>query len=107
MSLVLVRDGGDGDAVLLNGVSNENTRRAYRRAWQRFQGWYVARNRGEISRLVMREYRSWLEDLGATASSINQELSAQRRMFRNAAEAGFVDRNKAINAIASENAARR
>jgi integrase len=52
----------------------------------------------------MREYRTWLADSGAAMSSINQELSALRRMFRNAAEAGFVEREKAEDAAQVENA---
>ena len=36
--------------VLLNGVSNEHTRRAYRRALEKFLAWYDAQGFREISR---------------------------------------------------------
>lgn len=90
--------------VLLAGVSNKNTRRAYSRALEKFLTWYGSAGRGELSRAVVREYRAWLEGSGSAASSVNQELSALRRMFRAAAVAGFVDREKAEDAAQVENA---
>ena len=38
------------ERVLLNGVSNEHTRRAYRRALEKFLAWYDAQGFREISR---------------------------------------------------------
>ncbi|HET6844833.1 MAG TPA: tyrosine-type recombinase/integrase [Candidatus Angelobacter sp.] len=105
MSLVLVPDRIQLlEDVLLNGVSNANTRRAYSRALQSFLEWYRAKGAGELSRSVMREYRAWLEGARGSASTVNQELSALRRMFRNAAAAGFVDRERAADAAGVENA---
>src|SRR5262249_30927899 len=92
------------EGVLLSGVSNNNTRRAYIRALEKFMSWYSSHARGEISREGMLEYRTWLEDSGGAAASINQELSALRRMMRNAARAGFVDPHKAHDATEVANA---
>jgi len=104
MKLVLVPDRAELlQKVLLNGVSNENTRRAYSRALEQFMEWYSKKGNGELSRQVMRGYRAWLESSGAASSSVNQRLSALRRMFRNAAVAGFVDREKAEDAAQVEN----
>ena len=47
------------ERVLLNGVSNEHTRRAYRRALEKFLAWYDAQGFREISREVLGDYRTW------------------------------------------------
>jgi site-specific recombinase XerD len=105
MSLVPVPDRAELlKGALLAGVSNANTRRAYSRALEKFLGWYASAGRGELSRSVVREYRAWLEGRGSAASSVNQELSALRRMCRAAAVAGFVDRENAEDAARVENA---
>lgn len=51
---------------------------------------------------VLLKYRTWLEGCLFATSSVNQELSALRRMFR-AAAAGFVNREKAEDAARVEN----
>ncbi len=57
-------------------MSNEHTRRAYRRALEKFLAWYDARGYAEISRQVLFDYRTWSEASGAAPSSTNVELAA-------------------------------
>ena len=57
------------ERVLLNGVSNEHTKRAYRRALEKFLAWYDARGYPELSRQVLYDYRTMSEDSGAAPSS--------------------------------------
>ncbi|MGO9443183.1 MAG: tyrosine-type recombinase/integrase [Thiobacillaceae bacterium] len=92
------------ERVLLNGVSNENTERAYRRALEKFLAWYDARGYREISRHVLEQYRAESKASGAAASSTNLELAALRRVFRRAADAGLVDHEKAEDAAQVKNA---
>jgi site-specific recombinase XerD len=89
------------ERVLLNGVSNKNTKRAYGRALGKFLAWYNAKGYTEISRQGLDEYRVQSK---APAASTNLELAALRRMFREAADAGLVDRAKAEDAAQVKNA---
>ncbi len=91
------------ERVLLNGVSNEHTERAYRRVLAKFLAWYDARGYTELSRQVLYDYRTMSEDSGAAPSSTNVELAALRRLFRKAAEAGLVDWGKAEAAAGVDN----
>jgi site-specific recombinase XerD len=91
------------ERVLLNGVSNEHTQRAYRRALEKFLTWYDACGYTELSRQVLYDYRTMSEDSGAAPSSTNIELAALRRLFRKAAEAGLVDWGKAEAAAGVDN----
>jgi site-specific recombinase XerD len=97
--LVLVPDRQEIlEKLLLRDVSNAHTRRAYSRALGKFLSWYSGKEHREVSRLVLEEYRTYLERSGASPSSINQELSALRRMLRRAAVAGYLDRDRAADA---------
>jgi site-specific recombinase XerD len=91
------------ERVLLNGVSNEHTRRAYGRALEKFLAWYDASGYAELSRQVLYDYRTMSEASGAAPSSTNVELAALRRLFRKAAEAGLVDWGKAEAAAGVDN----
>ena len=77
------------ERVLLNGVSNEHTRRAYRRTLEKFLAWYDARGYTELSRRVLYDYRTMSEDSGAAPSSTNVELAALRRLFRRRPRRGY------------------
>jgi site-specific recombinase XerD len=92
------------ERVLLNGVGNKNTERAYRRALEKFLAWYDAGGYREISRQVLEQYRAESKAAGASSSSTNLELAALRRVFRRAADAGLVDREKAEDAAQVKNA---
>ncbi len=92
------------ERVLLNGVGNENTERAYRRALEKFLAWYDARGYREISRQVLEQYLAESKASGASASSTNLELAVLRRVFRRAADAGLVDREKAEDTAQVKNA---
>ena len=91
------------ERVLLNGVSNEHTKRAYRRALEKFLAWYDAKGYTELSRQVLYDYRTMSEDSGAAPSSTNVKLAALRRLFRKAAEAGLLDWGKAEAASGVDN----
>ena len=68
----------------LNGY-HHNTKRAYTRALDRFLAWCANIESVELSRAVLRKYRAWLERRVSASSSVNQELSALRRMLLAAA----------------------
>jgi site-specific recombinase XerD len=91
------------ERVLLNGVSNEHTRREYRRTLEKSLAWYDAKGYTELSRQVLYDYRTLSEDSGAAPSSTNVELAALRRLFRKAAEAGLLDWGKAAAAAGVDN----
>jgi integrase len=103
-SLVLLPADSEIRRLLLNGVSNRNTRSVYEWAFDRFTAWYAREDHGRLSPLqIMRAYRASLEASDAAPSSINVELSALRRLLRNASGAGYVDPKAAGEAAAVEN----
>ena len=83
--------------LVTNAVESGNTRRAYERAIRDFMAWYLALPAGEqtLSKATVNAYRADLVDSGLSASSINQRLSAIRKMASEAADNNLLDQTLA------------
>jgi site-specific recombinase XerD len=75
-------------ALVLDSVSSPLTRRAYGKALDEFLSW--SRGRG-FTKAIVNEYRAALEARGLKSSSINQKLSAVRKLATEAADNGLMD----------------
>jgi len=76
--------------MVLDSLHSESTRRAYSRALNDFTTW-AAENADGFNRRTVNAYVSHLRSTGASASSVNQRLSAIRKLASEAAENGLVD----------------
>ncbi len=79
--------------VALAGIANGHSRRACGRGISDFTAWYAERRAdlGPVSKAVVGAYSEWLQARGLSASTVAQRLSAVRRLFLEAADAGAVD----------------
>lgn len=77
--------------LVLDGVSSRHTKRAYLRALQDFIHWYERSGQSGFRRATVLAYRAELESTGGTPSTINQRLSAIRKLAREAADNGLLD----------------
>jgi site-specific recombinase XerD len=97
------------DAVIrmvLDGLPSEHSRRAYERALTDFFHWHRGAGRPQISKAVVQRYAAELREAGMAASSINQRLSAIRKLALEAADNGALDPQVA-NGIRAVKGARR
>lgn len=76
---------------VLDSVDSPHTKRAYGRAINHFLAWYDESGRPPLTRRVVQRYRGALIDAGVSPSSINQRLSAIRKLVREAADNGLID----------------
>jgi len=74
--------------IVLDSVDSEHTKRAYRRALRDFLGWCAQVGVDELNKAVVQRYAAELRDAGVSASSINQRLSAIRKLGRELADNG-------------------
>ncbi len=79
-------------SLVLDAVSSPLTKRQYEIALDRFIAWAAGRTFGKP---LVNQYRSHLEGLGFSPSTINQALSAIRRLGFEAADSGMLDPNVA------------
>ena len=76
--------------MVTNAVDSPHTRRAYTRALADFLTWYATSNKG-LNRATVNDYRVFLRTSGVSDSSINQRLSAVRKLASEAAANGLLD----------------
>src|SRR6516165_10456679 len=83
-------------AAVLNTLASVHSRRSYTFAINRFVAWYCSEPRLTFNRAVVVRYRSHLEGLSLSASTINSHLSAIRRLADESAESGWLTPELAI-----------
>lgn len=77
--------------MVLDGLPSEHSRRAYERALVDFFHWHRGTGRPQLSKSVVQRYAAELRDAGMSSSSINQRLSAIRKLAGEAADNGLLD----------------
>lgn len=74
-------------AIVLDAVTSKHTKRAYERALDDFWTWRIREAPTEpLNKALVNQYKAHLQDEGLGAASINQRLSAIRKMAREAAD---------------------
>ena len=84
-------------ALALDGLTSEHSRRAYEKALTDFLAWYTAQGRPGLSKAIVQRYKA--EELQkkepgkkpAAPSTINQRMSAIRKLAQEAADNGMLD----------------
>jgi site-specific recombinase XerD len=92
--------------MVLDGLPSENSRRAYERALFDFFLWHKGVGHLQFNKAVVQRYAAELRDAGMAASSVNQRLSAIRKLALEASDNGALDPQVA-NGIRSVKGARR
>ncbi len=79
-------------ALVLDALSSPNSRRAYDRALSDFLAWYDAQGRPGFTKATVNRYKTYLDNETKLApSTINQRLSAIRKLAQEAADNGLID----------------
>ncbi len=77
--------------MVLDGLPSEHSRRAYERALVDFFHWHRGVGRPQLNKALVQRYSAELRDTGLSSSSINQRLSAIRKLAAEAADNGALD----------------
>ena len=77
--------------LVTDGLSSEHSRRAYTKALRDFLAWHSAQGRPQLSKALVQRYRLKLEGDGLSSSTINQRMSAIRKLAVEAADNGLLD----------------
>jgi site-specific recombinase XerD len=78
-------------AMVVDGLPSENSRRAYRRALEEFFVWHQEQERPELNKASIQRYVKYLREQKLSSSSINQKLSAVRRLATEAEDNALID----------------
>jgi site-specific recombinase XerD len=77
--------------MVLDGLPSEHSRRAYERALFDFFHWHRGVGRPQLNKAVVQRYAAELREASMSASSVNQRLSAIRKLAAEAADNGLLD----------------
>lgn len=101
-------DAGEAKSIemVVDALASEHSRRAYRRALEDFFHWHRGAGRPRIDKATVQRYAATLRDAGMAPSSVNQRLSAIRRLATEAEDNGLLDPQLA-NGIRAVKGARR
>ena len=77
-------------SAVLNSLTSVNSRRAYDYAIREFTDWYCSEPRLAFNKMVVTRYRMFLEQAHYSASTINLQLTAVRRLAYEAADCGLL-----------------
>ncbi len=77
--------------MVLDGLPSEHSRRAYERALADFFYWHRGVGRPQLNKAIVQRYAAELRDAGLSSSSVNQRLSAIRKLAAEAADNGALD----------------
>ncbi len=88
--LILSNDWYEIIDLVTQSVDSPHSKRAYSRALIQFLNWYEERGRPGFTKATVNAYREQLLQEGKSRSSINQALSAIRKLAEEAADNGLV-----------------
>lgn len=79
--------------IVLDSLNSPNTRRAYGRIYQDFLKWHDGQGKPPVNRAIIQRYRASLIDQGKSPASINQAMSALKKLAFEMSENGILDHN--------------
>ena len=84
--------------MVLDALPSENSRRAYRRHLEEFLVWHASEDRPELNKALINSYVKTLRGQKLSSSTINQKLSAIRKLAGEAEDNNLID-SKIANGI--------
>ena len=81
--------------LVLDAVSSPITKQMYGKALDDFFTWWAVQGRPPFARACVQAHRTWLEEQGYSASTINQRLAALRKLAREASLNGHLSHEAA------------
>ena len=78
-------------AMVIAGLPSENSRRAYQRHLQDFFIWHALENRLELNKALIQRYVKSLRAAKLSSSTIDQKLSAIRKLASDAEDNNLID----------------
>lgn len=76
---------------VIDALPSANSRRAYQRALEEFFVWHAGENRPELNKALINRYIKMLRESGASSSTVNQKLSAIRKLASEAEDNDWMD----------------
>jgi site-specific recombinase XerD len=77
--------------TVIDSLDSAHSRRAYERHLREFIAWHHSSGQTELSKATVQRYAAQLRESGLSAATINQRLSAIRKLATEASDNGALD----------------
>lgn len=77
--------------LVLDSLTSEHSKRAYSKALNDFMAWYEQTGKPGLNKACVQRYKTILQEQGLAPSTINQRLSAIRKLGQEAADNDLID----------------
>lgn len=77
--------------LVTDGLTSDHSRRAYGKALDEFMKWYQSAGSPGLTKATAQKYKKYLQDLKLSSSTINQRMSAVRKLAKEAADNNLID----------------
>lgn len=94
MTNELITTGDQSKAIIklvLDSLTSEHSKRAYNKALVDFMAWYEQADKPGLNKASVQRYKVVLQEQGLAPSSINQRVSAIRKLAQEAADNNLID----------------
>lgn len=78
-------------SLVLDGLTSEHSKRAYEKALLDFMAWYAQAGKPGLNKAAVQRYKTLLQGQGLAAATVNQRISAIRKLAQEAADNGLID----------------
>jgi site-specific recombinase XerD len=85
--------------LALDGLTSNHSKQAYQKALVDFIKWYLPQDQPRLTKAIVQKYKTVLVEAGLAPSTVNQRISAIRKLAQEASDNGFLDQATA-NGIA-------
>jgi site-specific recombinase XerD len=96
-SLILNSELGRLINLVIVGLNSEHSKKAYEKAIKDFMFWYIHNEKPGLTKWTIQQYKSFLQKNNLSPSTINQRLSAIRKLAQEAADNDLISQSVAIS----------
>ena len=91
---IVIQSHNDNESIIqlvLDGLTSENSKRAYKKALTDFIIWYEQAGKPGLNKATIQRYKTVLQDSALSPASINLRLSAVRKLAQEAGDNGLIE----------------
>lgn len=81
--------------MVLDSLTSEHSKRAYKKALTDFMDWYIHQGKKELNKATVQEYKTILQQSNLSGSTINLRMSAIRKLAQEATDNNLLEQSLA------------
>ena len=89
--LMTIKDYSAITSLVLDSLTSDHSKRAYEKALNDFLAWYEQAGKPGLTKALVQRYKAELQEQGLSSATINQKMSAIRKLAQEASDNNLMD----------------